>query len=279
VAVVTRHVDVRGAGVVVPLRDPVFVAEDWSMVDRLTRGRAGIAFSPGWVRKDFALGDVPYEERGARMLAAVEAFRRLWRGESIERETTAGGAAVLELASRPVQPEAPVWISVVDDRELFAEAGRIGAGVLVHVLGQPLGELRDLVNAYRDAWRPTGVPARPHVAAVVHAYVAADGEDVVEIVRPAFASSLRTYASMWLGSLVPTGADDADLADRDFEFLAERAFARALESSALLGPAAVVADRLAALREAGVDEVGCLVDFGLERALVVEGIRRLAALR
>ena len=249
------------------------------MVDRLTGGRAGIAFSPGWVRKDFALGDVPYDERGARMLAAVEAFRRLWRGESIERETTAGGAAVLELASRPVQPEAPVWISVVDDRELFAEAGRIGAGVLVHVLGQPLGELRDFVTAYRDAWRPSGLPARPHVAAVVHAYVAADGEDVVEIVRPAFASSLRTYASMWLGSLVPTGADDADLADRDFEFLAERAFARALESSALLGPAAVVADRLAALREAGVDEVGCLVDFGLERALVVEGIRRLAALR
>src|SRR5882724_4150589 len=55
VAAVTQRVEVRAGSVVLPLHDPLRVAESWAMVDQLSGGRAGLAFASGWNAHDFVL--------------------------------------------------------------------------------------------------------------------------------------------------------------------------------------------------------------------------------
>ena len=55
VAVVTEHVEIRAGSVVLPLHNPIGVAEDWAVVDNLSNGRVGLSFASGWHANDFAL--------------------------------------------------------------------------------------------------------------------------------------------------------------------------------------------------------------------------------
>jgi alkanesulfonate monooxygenase SsuD/methylene tetrahydromethanopterin reductase-like flavin-dependent oxidoreductase (luciferase family) len=80
IAGATRRVGIRAGSVVLPLHDPIRVAEEWAVVDNLSRGRAGVSFASGWHANDFVFAPEKYAERKRHMLEAVDVVRRLWRG-------------------------------------------------------------------------------------------------------------------------------------------------------------------------------------------------------
>ena len=55
IAAVTKNIDIRAGSCVVPLNNPVQMAEQWSVIDNLSGGRTGIAFASGWHADDFVL--------------------------------------------------------------------------------------------------------------------------------------------------------------------------------------------------------------------------------
>src|SRR5207248_8926905 len=55
IAAVTERVKIRAGSVVAPLHHPLRIAEEWSVVDNLSHGRAGVSFASGWHASDFAL--------------------------------------------------------------------------------------------------------------------------------------------------------------------------------------------------------------------------------
>ncbi|MCB1054936.1 MAG: LLM class flavin-dependent oxidoreductase, partial [Acidobacteria bacterium] len=100
VAAVTERVAIRAGSVVLPLHNPLRVAEEWSVVDNLSGGRVGISVASGWHANDFVLAPVSADERRAAferrkqtMLDHVDILRRLWRGEP-SRGVNALGAEV-----------------------------------------------------------------------------------------------------------------------------------------------------------------------------------------
>src|SRR5580704_15551905 len=81
IAAVTERVGIRAGSVVAPLHHPVRIAEEWSVVDNLSRGRVGVSFASGWHAVDFVLRPENYQGRKSITAEAVETVRRLWRGE------------------------------------------------------------------------------------------------------------------------------------------------------------------------------------------------------
>ncbi|MGH3931549.1 MAG: MupA/Atu3671 family FMN-dependent luciferase-like monooxygenase, partial [Pseudonocardiaceae bacterium] len=130
VAAVTERVGIRAGSVVAPLHNPLRIAEEWSVVDNLSGGRAGVSFASGWHAVDFALCPENYANRRAVVLDTVETVRRLWRGESVIRRDGVGEPAELRIFPPPVQRELPVWITSAGGVETFRNAGRAGAGLL-----------------------------------------------------------------------------------------------------------------------------------------------------
>jgi natural product biosynthesis luciferase-like monooxygenase protein len=173
VAAVTRRIGVRAGSVVLPLNDPVRVAEEWSMIDNLSGGRAGIAFASGWHAIDFTLHHSPvdaYTRRREILRDGVDTVRRLWRGETLIRTDGGGEPAEIRIYPSPVQPHLPFWITSSGSPETFSAAGTAGGGVLTHLLGQDIDTLAEKVDIYRRAYaaaqrRPSrgwdGKSARP----------------------------------------------------------------------------------------------------------------------
>ena len=70
-------------GIVLPASNPIRVAEEWSVVDNLSRGRVGIAFASGWHTFDFVLSPGNYKDRKEHMFQNIQIIRKLWRGEAV----------------------------------------------------------------------------------------------------------------------------------------------------------------------------------------------------
>jgi natural product biosynthesis luciferase-like monooxygenase protein len=278
VAAVTERVGVRAGSVVAPLHHPVRIAEEWSVVDNLSNGRVGLSFASGWHAADFVLRPENYADRKNVTVEAVETVRRLWRGEEVEFPDGAGEKRAVRIFPAPVQPELPVWVTSAGSPETFRAAGRIGAGLLTHMLGQDQARLAENIAAYRSEL--AGGPG--HVVLMLHTLIGTDRAAVRELVREPFTSYLRSSADLILkasANVLPPGLDIDRLPARDKEFLITHAFDRYFDSSGLFGTVAdgaAMVDRLAAI---GVDEIACLIDFGVTRQDVLESLRHLAELR
>jgi natural product biosynthesis luciferase-like monooxygenase protein len=80
-AAVTERVGIRAGSVVAPLHHPVRIAEEWSVVDNLSGGRAGVSFASGWHKVDFVIRPEHHADRKKIMIETVETVQRLWRGD------------------------------------------------------------------------------------------------------------------------------------------------------------------------------------------------------
>jgi natural product biosynthesis luciferase-like monooxygenase protein len=283
IAAATSRVSIRAGSVVAPLHHPLRIAEEWSVVDNISGGRVGLAFASGWHAVDFALRPESYADRRQVMFDTVEQVRGLWRGEQLTVRDGIGEEQRVRIYPEPVQRRLPLWITSAGGVETFRNAGAAGAGILTHLLGQDLDELATKIASYREA-----VAARPdadgwpgHVVLMVHTFLGEDDDAVRELVRAPLCGYLRGSLGLLLGS--QTGGarriDPAKLREKDVDFLVDRAFDRYYDDGGLLGTvpkAARIVERLASL---GVDEIACLIDFGLPVKTVLDGLEHLNELR
>ena len=281
VAAITERVGIRAGSVVAPLHHPVRIAEEWAVVDNLSHGRVGVSFASGWHAADFVLRPENYADRKPVMAETVETVRRLWRGERVEFRDGAGEPQPVRIFPAPVQRELPVWITSSGSPETFRAAGRLGAGLLTHLLGQAPDALASNIAAYRQALAQAHGPSAPgHVVLMLHTLIGEDREDVRDLVREPFSDYLRSSMDLVAASsgLLPAGLDPSMLPERDKEFLVAMAFERYFTTSGLFGTVADAARFAARLAAMGVDEVACLIDYGVPHDEVLRSLEHLAKL-
>ncbi|KAA0970583.1 LLM class flavin-dependent oxidoreductase [Aureimonas fodinaquatilis] len=290
VASITKNLAIRAGSCVLPLHHPLRVAEEWSVLDNLSNGRVGLAFASGWMPEDFVLRpeNTPPNNKAA-MLRDIETVRRLWRGEAVEFDFGSGKAAVVT-QPRPVQKELPVWITTAGNPETYRDAARAGANVLTHLLGQSVAELGDKIRIYRETLRECGHdPSAFKVTLMLHTLVGTDREVVRQQAREPLKEYLRSaaalikqYAWAFPAFKKPQGATNAmdiDLRSLDqdeVDAILDFAFQRYFEDSGLFGTVEDAARRLDEIAAVGVDDVACLIDFGVNSDTVLQSLPHLA---
>ncbi|WP_419897675.1 MupA/Atu3671 family FMN-dependent luciferase-like monooxygenase [Roseomonas sp. USHLN139] len=273
-APMTRRLRLRAGSVVAPLHHPAAIAERWAVVDNLSGGRVDLAFGSGWNPSDFCLAPDNYARRGELLAGQVEQIRRLWRGEAVAFPGPDGAARPLRLQPRPLQPELPFWISSTGSLASFERAGRLGANLLTMLMGSDLAALAPKIAAYRAARAAAGMdPQGGTVTLMLHSLVHDDRDRVAAAIRDPFRDYLRSSLEAQRGAHAEGRALDAEQRSQIAHYAAER-YAR----SALFGTPEDCRPLLAQVAAAGVDEIACLVDFGLPDALLLEGLAPLARL-
>jgi natural product biosynthesis luciferase-like monooxygenase protein len=281
VAAVTGRVQIRAGSVVLPLHNPIRVAEEWSLVDNLSHGRVGISFASGWHVNDFVLAPEAYDQRKAIMFRGIEQVRALWRGETVRVPDGAGQPVEVSILPQPVQRELPVWVTAAGNPETFQAAGEAGGNLLTHLLGQSLDELTGKIATYRQARRARDGSAG-HVTLMLHTYVGEDPEEVRATVREPMKGYLRSSLGLLRGlaqGLGPEWSDLENLGEPEMDALLEHAFERYFETAGLMGTPETCQRTVEHLREIGVDEVACLIDFGIDTDLALAALERLDEVR
>ncbi len=279
-ATVTEQINIRSGSVVLPLHDTIRVAEEWAVVDNLSKGRVSLSIASGWHSNDFVLQPDRYAKRHAAMFSQIEELRQLWRGEKVERVNGVGKKIKLQTFPRPIQAELPIWVTSGGNPETFRSAGKIGANVLTHLLGQDIEVLRKNIAIYRESLAEHGHSVeQSKVSLMLHSYVGTDLEVVKARVKEPFTNYLRSSIGLIKNMLKEFTEDTDNIGEEDLENLLELAFERYWQTSALFGTAESCTALLEKIKIIGVDEIACLIDFGLEQELVMEGLDYLDDLR
>lgn len=289
IAAVTERVQIRAGSVVLPLHHPARVAEEWSVVDNISRGRVGISFASGWQPNDFVLKPENYADNKNVMLKNIDVVRRLWRGDSIAFDGPLGKPVDTRILPRPVQKELPYWVTSAGNPETFAAAGRIGANVLTHLLGQTVEELKDKLAAYRSARKEAGHEGEGYVSLMLHTFVGPDADAVRAKVKQPLIEYLRSSLNLvkqyaWSFPAFKNreamgGIDLSSLSKEEMDALLEHSFERYYETSGLFGTPESCVAMIDSIKAIGVDDVACLIDFGVDSASVLEHLPYLNQLR
>ncbi|SMY06885.1 MupA/Atu3671 family FMN-dependent luciferase-like monooxygenase [Flavimaricola marinus] len=290
VAAVTHNIGVRAGSCVGPLHHPARIAEEWAVIDNLTGGRAGLAIASGWQPDDFVLRpeNTPPNNKPA-MFETIEQLRKLWAGEPVGFPTAKGDMFDVVTQPRPVSSKLPIWVTTAGNPDTWREAGRIGANVLTHLLGQSVAEVEGKIALYHEALREAGHdPADFSVTLMLHTYLAETRDQAREIAREPMKDYLRSaaglikqYAWAFPAFKKPKGVDNAfqldlgSLEDEELEGILDFAFQRYFDESGLFGTVEDAMARVAEIKAIGVTEVACLIDYGIAVPTVLEGLRPL----
>ena len=285
-AIATERVRIRSGSVVLPLHHPVRVAEEWALVDNLSDGRVDLGVAQGWFPNDFVLGPDRYENRRKLFHESLETIRKLWRGEAISLPNPMGDVVEVRTMPRPVQPELPIFITAAKNPETFRQAGEMGAHVLTHLLGQSVDEVAEKIAIYRAAWQQAGHPGAGTVTLMLHTFVGESDEEVHELVRGPMKSYLGSSVDLakdYVASL-PLFRDDPDvdpndLSPEEVDNVLEYSFERYFRTAGLFGTPATCLHLVDRLKAIGVDELACLIDFGVDGARVLGALDRLDEVR
>ena len=276
-AVSTKRISIRSGSVVLPLQNPLRVAEEWAVVDNLSNGRVALSIASGWHKNDFVLAPDAFEDRGKVMLDGIDLVRHLWRGGTTELPNGKGEPTLVKTLPRPVQKELPIWLTAAGRVETFRTAGERGFNVLTHLLGQDIPGLAAKIAAYRQARKRAGHDAG-HVTLMLHTFVHEDADYVRRVVREPFTKYLEQSVDLFTPLYRELGLDPSNLSAKDKQTLLEFAFERYFSTSGLFGTPASCRELMAKVSAAGVDEIACMVEFGVDQELVLEGLRYLTQL-
>jgi alkanesulfonate monooxygenase SsuD/methylene tetrahydromethanopterin reductase-like flavin-dependent oxidoreductase (luciferase family) len=102
----TRHLRLLLAAIILPLHDPVRVAEDVAVLDLVSGGRAEVGCVPGYRATEFAMFGHRYRDRYALFDDALRVLRQAWTGEPFERHGTR-----VRVTPQPLQrPHPPLYV-------------------------------------------------------------------------------------------------------------------------------------------------------------------------
>jgi alkanesulfonate monooxygenase SsuD/methylene tetrahydromethanopterin reductase-like flavin-dependent oxidoreductase (luciferase family) len=125
IAARTDRIEIGTGLLLIPLHDPLRIAEDAAAVDLLSRGRLILGLGLGWREEEFEGFGVPMAERVDRLERAVDVLRRAWNGDA----ASTSGASVY-VTPRPGRPGGPpIWIGAWAEPAV-RRAGRIADGFI-----------------------------------------------------------------------------------------------------------------------------------------------------
>ena len=128
-----------------PVRNPIHVAEEVAVLDRLSQGRVILGVGRGFRGALFTAFEVPAEEKRDRFEAALQVMRRAWAGEAVAWEAGAGAPPTpVHVAPLSVQqPHPPLWVAAFGPKAV-EQAGRLG----LPYLASPIESLAALEANY-----------------------------------------------------------------------------------------------------------------------------------
>lgn len=293
IATITNNINIRAGSIVLPLHNTIRVAEEWSVVDNLSNGRVGFSFASGWHTNDFALKPENFADRRKIMFDEIETVRKLWRGESIEALNGDGQPFEAKIYPPPIQKEPPIWITTAGNIDTFRSAGEGGFNVLTNLLGQSIEDLTNKIAAYREGRKAKGHQGDGNVSVMVHTFIGKGVDEVREIVREPFSNYLKT--SFDLVKIAPwafpafkqpsksaasdVSFDPNSLTNEDMDALIDHAFERYFETAGIFGTPSSVLPLIDQLKTAGIDEIACLIDFGVDNDIVLDNLQHLNTMR
>jgi alkanesulfonate monooxygenase SsuD/methylene tetrahydromethanopterin reductase-like flavin-dependent oxidoreductase (luciferase family) len=191
-------------GNLLPLHNPLRIAEELAMADLLSRGRIMSGFARG-VPREYGVYGVPMPESRARFEEAYDIIIKAWTQDVFSHQGKFWSFKDIAIWPRPYQqPHPPIWVPFTGSKETIEWAGQRNLSAVLPDITPGLTE--DIVGYFARSLAANGHRITPdHLCLLSDAYVAASKEAAVEEYSPYYLYFTQT---LWHhGSISEKGED------------------------------------------------------------------------
>lgn len=194
--------EVASAVVLVPLHNPVELAESVATLDAICQGRFIFGVGLGYRDEEYVSFGVDRTRRVARMSEALEVMKLLWTKDEVEFDGAYYRVPKVRPATRPVQkPHPPIWVAANNDGAI-RRAARWGFPWLINPHATVPMVAQQLAG-YRDELQRAGNPVPPVLPMMRELYVAQDRESAYLQSQPYLESKYAAYAAWGQDKALP----------------------------------------------------------------------------
>ena len=245
----TRRVRIGTAVTVLPLANPLRIAEEVATVDHLSGGRFDFGIGRSGSPRAYDVLNIPYGESQARFEEALTILKEAWKGEPFGYEGKFYRFQNTTVAPRPIQSPHPPMRMAANSPETFRFVGRVGLPLFVGLRDHDLPSLRHHLATYRGAWRDAGHPGNGDVCLRIPVYAAPTHKAAVEEPYENITYFFQRHAELTRSRLgrADTGSADRNLALHDH--VVKMTYDEILERRVAFGTAPELVERLGRLRD------------------------------
>jgi alkanesulfonate monooxygenase SsuD/methylene tetrahydromethanopterin reductase-like flavin-dependent oxidoreductase (luciferase family) len=180
----TKNLKLLIYGNLLPVHEPLRLAEELAMLDCLSNGRVISGFARG-IPREHNVYNVPLAESRQRFEEAWEIIRRAWTEEVFSFKGQFWSYAAVSIWPRPVQqPHPPVWVPVTASKETIEWAGKHNIPITPGQ-GSHRGVREDVIRYYAKHLEQNGHRITPdHLVIAADVYVADTKEQAVNEAGP-----------------------------------------------------------------------------------------------
>jgi alkanesulfonate monooxygenase SsuD/methylene tetrahydromethanopterin reductase-like flavin-dependent oxidoreductase (luciferase family) len=204
----TKRLRLGTTSYLLPIRNPIQVAEEVAVLDRLSGGRVILGVGRGFRRALFSAFEVDRTTKRDLFEAALTVMRDAWAGRPVTDDGDTPGAASV-LAPLPVQqPHPPIWVAAFGPKAL-EQAGRLG----LPYLASPIETEAALVanyTAHRETLDEHGHDATDLAVPIMRTVFAHRDANVVARVRDALARQAMALAKAPSAAIRRAGSAEAE---------------------------------------------------------------------
>ncbi|AMA72207.1 MULTISPECIES: MupA/Atu3671 family FMN-dependent luciferase-like monooxygenase [Aneurinibacillus] len=255
----TKKLRIQVGSVILPLHSPIRIAEEWAMVDQLSKGRVSVSFASGWNPNDFIENPENFDNRKELMWEGMKRIENLWNDR--EKDIT--------IFPKTYQKRIPIYVTVASSKKTCYEAGKRGYHLLTHFIFNDMNDVKQKIELYYAGLRDGGHSIKDKdVTILLHTYLDYDLKTVEQVVKNAFYE--YQYAFLSLAEATPHY-----VSKREEEIAKTLMLRKYSPHYSLLGTPETCKTVLKKLEEIGVTQVAALIDFGLEKQKIMESLERL----
>ena len=187
----TQNIPIQVAALVVPLHDPIELAEQMAVLDIISQGRVSYVVAVGYRPEESAMFGQSFVGRGRRMEICLEAMQKAWTGEPFEFD----GRPVC-VRPRPITAGGPALLMGGHSAAAARRAARYGLGMI------GAGSNPELHRLYHEACKALGqnpgLFVDPAPGSVTAGFVAEDPDRAWAQIGPHLLHDAQMYAR-WMG--------------------------------------------------------------------------------
>ena len=272
IAARTRKIRIGLAVQVLPLTNPLRVAEEAATVDHISKGRFEFGIGRSGLTKYYQGYNVPYSESRQRFFEALEVIMTAWHEDQFSYQGEYYSYKDVTVVPKPYQQPYPRTRIAVASEDTFALVGKLGHPIFIGA-NTPVPQLQERLLLYRQARKAAGHSGPGAVSLRIPAYVAEDSGRAASEPEASTMYFIRYVAQELIKSVA-----SEEGANR-LRQMASVPYHEILKDRVMYGPPDAVTDRIYEYRDQlGISGVVLEMNYGgqIPNERVLNSVRLLA---
>ena len=272
IAARTSRIRIGLAVQVLPLTNPLRIAEEAATVDHVSKGRFNFGIGRSGLTKYYQGYNVPYSESRHRFFEALEVIMKAWKEDQFSYQGEFYSYEDVTVVPKPYQQPYPPTRIAVSSEDTFSLVGTLGHPIFIS--GRtPVPELQERLQLFQQARQKAGHSGPGDVFLRIPAYVAEDPDRAISEPEASTMAAIQ-YGSQELSKTAATEDGRIRLLN-----LARVPYSEILQQRLMYGTPAAVVGRIQEYQESlGINGVVLETNYGgqIPYDRVVNSIRLIA---